>query len=265
MTRVVAVTGSASGIGAATVAALGRVGARVIGVDRRDADVVADLGSAAGRAEAVAGVLAQAPDGLDAVVACAGVSSFQADQPTIVRVNHFGVVDVLEGLRPALAARPAPAVAVIASVAMLCDDDAALTEACLAGDEERACAIAAEGRRTAYASSKRALARWVRRQAPKPAWAGAGICLNAVAPGIVETPMTAVELDDPALRDGLLAQIEQPMAAVGRPEHVAETLAWLVGPANRFVTGQVVYVDGGFAARALGDEVDRLAATGAAT
>ena len=60
--------------------------------------------------------------------------------------------------------------------------------------------------------------------------------------------------------DDLLAQIVQPMAEVGRPEDVAETLAWLAGPDNRFVSGQVIYVDGGFEAMTLGDEVARIPA-----
>jgi NAD(P)-dependent dehydrogenase (short-subunit alcohol dehydrogenase family) len=256
--RTVVVTGSASGIGRATVAALGRQGSNAIGVDRQDADVVADLGTPEGRRHAAEAIADHAHGRLDGLVACAGVSSFQVDQPTIVRVNYFGVVDLAQALRPLLACAARPAVAVVASVALLWETDAALTDACLSGDEERACAIAAEGRRTAYASTKRAVARWVRRTAPTEGWAGAGICLNAVAPGLVRTPMTAIELDDPTLRDDLLARIRQPMAAVGQPEHVAETLTWLAGPHNRFVTGQVLYVDGGFEAKAAGDEVGRL-------
>jgi NAD(P)-dependent dehydrogenase (short-subunit alcohol dehydrogenase family) len=46
-----------------------------------------------------------------------------------------------------------------------------------------------------------------------------------------------------------------PLGGVGRPEHVATLLAWLVGPANGFLTGQVVYVDGGHDALVRGDAV----------
>jgi len=42
-----------------------------------------------------------------------------------------------------------------------------------------------------YGSTKRAISRWVRRECIKPEWAGAGIPLNAVGPGMVETPMVA--------------------------------------------------------------------------
>ena len=257
MTRTIAVTGSASGIGAATAAALERRGTRVIGVDLRDADVIGDLATPTGRRGVVEEISALAGVGLDGVIACAGVATLQAAQPTVVSVNYFGVVDVVEALRPLLAARPEPAVAVVASVAMLRGASQPLVDACLSGDEERACAIAADGT-AAYASSKRALARWVRRRAPTQLWAGAGICLNAVSPGVVRTPMTALELDDDRLRDDLLTQIDQPMGAVGRPEYIAGALAWLTSAENRFTTGQVLYVDGGFEARATGDEVASL-------
>lgn len=257
MTRTIAVTGSASGIGAATVVALARRETRVIGVDLRDADVIGDLATPAGRQAVVESIAALTGGELDGVIACAGVATLQAAQPTIVSINYFGVVDVVEALRPLLATRPEPAVAVVVSDAMLRGSSQPLVDACLSDNEERARAIALDGT-AAYASSKRALARWVRRSAPTEPWAGSGICLNAVSPGVIRTPMTALELDDDRLRDSLLTQIDQPMGAVGRPEHVAEALAWLTSVGNRFTTGQVLYVDGGFEARAIGDEVGSL-------
>ena len=66
------VTGSESGIGAATPARLRADGHRVIGVDRTETDVTADLGTAAGRADAVARVTALAPDGIAGLVPCVG-------------------------------------------------------------------------------------------------------------------------------------------------------------------------------------------------
>ena len=72
--RTIAVTGSASGIGAATKRRLGEHGARVIGVDLRDADVVADPGAPDGRALAVAGVTGLVGDRIDRLVTCAGVA-----------------------------------------------------------------------------------------------------------------------------------------------------------------------------------------------
>src|SRR5262249_57432881 len=80
-----------------------------------------------------------------------------------------------------------------------------LVAACRAGDEAEArrIAVALEGH-PVYGGSKLALARWVRRQAPQAEWAGAGIRLNAVAPGAVHTPLLQAGLDDarygPAIR-----------------------------------------------------------------
>ena len=168
-----------------------------------------------------------------------------------VRVNYFGVVELLEGLQPLLAASDAPRAAVVASFAAIHPAfDAGIVDACLAGDEAAAvdacaAAVEAEPPRSVYASSKRALVRWVRRSAPTERWAGAGIPLNAVAPGVVATPMTQYRLDDPSRREALLGVVPMPLHGPGEPDHVAALLAWLAGPENVLVTGQVVFVDGG--------------------
>jgi NAD(P)-dependent dehydrogenase (short-subunit alcohol dehydrogenase family) len=254
MSRTVVVTGSASGIGRATAERLATAGDRVLGIDLQDAEIEADLGTPWGRAGAVAAV--ERHGAADAVVCCAGV---EAKGDVTVRVNYFGVVELLEGLRPLLAASDAPRAAVVASFAAIHPSaDAAIVDACLAGDEAAAvdaCAVAdiAEPPRSVYASSKRALVRWVRRTAPTKPWAGAGIPLNAVAPGIVATPMTQYRLDDPARRSALLGVVPMPLHGPGEPDHVAALLAWLVGVENVLVTGQIVFVDGGADAVLRGD------------
>ncbi|MES1247732.1 MAG: SDR family NAD(P)-dependent oxidoreductase, partial [Actinomycetota bacterium] len=173
--RVVVVTGSASGIGAATAALLEQSGARVVGVDLRDATVIADLATPAGRQAMLDGVRA-ATGRIDGIVACAGVAHAGGPE-LIVRLNYFGAVATLEGLRPLLAGSDAPRAVTISSRAVLHPCDPATLEACRAGDEEAAVAAALAYDGNVYACSKRALARWVRRAAPTAEWAGAGIPL----------------------------------------------------------------------------------------
>ena len=74
MSRLVVVTGAASGIGAAVATMLRSRGDRVIGVDLKDAEVCADLATSAGRAAAVAAVLEQSRGVVDGLVTCAGLS-----------------------------------------------------------------------------------------------------------------------------------------------------------------------------------------------
>ncbi|MGI5207393.1 SDR family oxidoreductase [Spirillospora sp. CA-108201] len=257
MARTIAVSGTASGIGNTLAGQLREQGDTVIGVDLRDADVCADLGGAEGRARAVAQVLDLCGGTLDAVVACAGVSDF-TDLP--VKVNYFGVVALMEGLRPALARARAPRAAVVGSIAGTHPADDDTVRACLAGDEPAALEAAAKvvaagaGNRT-YPSSKAALARWMRRACVTPEWAGEGIPLNAVAPGVVRTPMSAPLFEDEAMLKVMNEAVPMPLNGYAGPEVIAEALRWLVSPANTHMTGQVVYVDGGAEATLRGPDV----------
>src|SRR5262249_24583663 len=124
------------------------------------------------------------------------------DTARIAAINYFGAVAVLAGLRPALVRGTLPAaVAVASNSATLSPDvDGPFATTCLDGDETGARRMAAELHGTAvYAGSKLALARWVRRQAIGPDWGGAGIRLNAVAPGPTLTPLLQAGLDHPTL------------------------------------------------------------------
>jgi NAD(P)-dependent dehydrogenase (short-subunit alcohol dehydrogenase family) len=240
--RVTAVTGSASGIGAAVRKRLEVAGERVIGIDVRDAEVVADLGRPAGRAAAVAGVAAASGGRLDGLVACAGVGPHVEPAATIVAVNYFGAEAILAGLRDCLArGERAAAVAVSSNASTLPGAEGPLVEACLAGDEAEAHRLAADGH-SVYGASKLALARWVRRAAPD--WARAGLRLNAVAPGAVATPLLAAGLAHdvygPAIRNFPI-----PTGGFGSADDVAAAIAFLLGPDARFCCGSVLFVDGG--------------------
>lgn len=244
-----AVTGSASGIGAATAALLAADGHDVIGVDRAGADIDADLATAAGRQAAVDAVAARCGGTLDGAVPCAGLGPIPDRAGSlIVAVNYFGTVELLEGLRPLLAAAPAAAVVAISSNSTTTAPGVPvdLVEACLAGDETGARARADELGAMAgvYPASKVAVARWVRRHAITDAWVGAGIRLNAVAPGMVATAMVDEGRAD-ATVGPLLDRFPIPLGRPGRPEELAALIAFLLGPDAGFFCGSVVFADGG--------------------
>ncbi|MFJ3611896.1 SDR family oxidoreductase [Streptomyces hydrogenans] len=257
MPRTYLVTGALSGIGAATTALLRRQGHTVLAADLEGGDIAADLSAPEGRAVLVARARELSGGRLDAVVACAGVAHFD---PVTVRINHFGAVATLEGLRPLLAAGSDPRALVVGSVDAVHPTDPAIVAAADADDETEAVAAAraavdrGEGH-LVYSSSKAAVSRWVRRAAPGDAWAGAGIALNAVAPGVVLTPLTKPLLDDPATLALVERAVPMPLRGHSRPEQLAPLVAWLTSPENALVTGQVVFADGGADAVLRGDRV----------
>ena len=245
----VCITGSASGIGAATRRLVEAAGHTVVGVDLHDAEVVADLSTPEGRAAMVEGVEAAAGGSLDGVVAAAGVNA--GGPPLVVSVNYFGSVATLDGLRPLLARGTNPAAVAVSSnssTTMQGVDDR-IVEACLRNDE--AAARQTAGEIVDYPSSKLALARWVRRQAPSAGWIGAGIRLNAVAPGPTATAMTE-DLAFPVLELGDAYPV--PIQRVATAEEQAAVIAFLLSSAASYVVGVVLPVDGGGDAAARGDD-----------
>jgi len=252
---VIAVSGSASGIGAAIRARLARDGQRVIGIDLRDAEVIADLATADGRAAAIDAVKQHSGSRLDGLVVCAGVGPHVPDQALIVSLNYFGAQALLDGLRAALASAPQPAaVAISSNSSTMGNTDTPLVAACLAGDEAEARRLAALPKgQPVYGGSKLALTRWVRRHAPRSEWAGAGIRLNAVAPGPVQTPLLQAGLDDARYGPAIRA-FPVPTGGFGTPDDVAAAVAFLLGPEARFCCGSVLFVDGGTDALLRGDQ-----------
>lgn len=92
-----------------------------------------------------------------------------------------------------------------------------------------------------YAASKGAINQMMRVMAVE--WAGNGVTVNAVAPGYVETDLTRGYLE----RDGNRGRLEAlvPAGRLGTPEEVTGPVLFLASPQARFVTGHVLYVDGG--------------------
>ncbi len=241
----IVVTGSASGIGAATRRLLETPGTTVTGIDLHGAEITADLSSAAGREEACRRTRQSCSAGLDALVLSAGLGPVSGPPEQIVRVNYFGAISMMDSLRELLAAGRNPA------AVALCSNSATIVPgipeefiaAMLAGDEDDAVKQAATlGGSLAYAGSKLALGRALRRRAPE--WAATGICLNGVAPGATDTPLLQAGLADPETGP-LIRDFPIPTGGFGKPEQVAAVIAFLLSEDARFCCGSIFFVDGG--------------------
>ena len=227
--RTVIVTGAASGIGAATVRRLCGAGATVVGVDAQEgADRVLDVTDPDGWAALVDGL-----ERVDGLVNAAGVTHRarvgEVDLPGWNRTLAVNVTGPLLGIQAVLGRMPG------------------------GGSIVNVCSLAAlTGHYTAaYTASKWAL-RGLSRTASLEL-GPRGIRVNAVFPGYVETPMTASA--PPAFLDASVAAAS--LGRPGRPEEVAEVIAFLVSDAASYLTGAEIAVDGGVAghggAKALSD------------
>ena len=237
-----AVTGAGSGIGAATRRLLESQGHEVIGVDLAGQEVEADLSNEEGRHTAVAAVQHLCEGRLDGLVAAAGLGASRVPTPRIVAVNYFGCTAFLEGLREALSLTGGAAVAVASNTALaLSDFGGPLEDVCLAGREGDALAGAAnlDGPHC-YVVSKRALVRFVRREAP--GWMRDGVRLNAIAPGPVRTPLLAQDLAHPEIGPRL-EEFPLPAGAPAEPGVIADAIGFLLE--HPYCSGTVLCVDGG--------------------
>ena len=241
--RVACVTGASSGIGRAIAAALAEAGARTVGVARRSAAledwraeaggetavVAADL-SDIGAIEAAAACLSQPFGPPDILVNAAGVNMREpADTVslegwrTTVDLNLAAPFFLARALVPAMREKGRGRIVNIASLQ----------------------SVRAFPGGLAYGASKGGVAQLTRAMAE--AWSRDGITANALAPGFFPTELTGPVFGDPALAARHAAQ-----TCIGRNGELAD----LVGPALFFcsdaagyVTGQVLYVDGGYTAK----------------
>lgn len=247
-----AVTGASSGMGRAVAAKLAAAGHTVIDVDIVDATVTADLSTADGRARAAAAVLELSGGRLDGAAMAAGLGPAGGrDRPRLIaEVNYFGVVELLEAWRPALAEADRAKVVVFASnssttVPMV---PGRAVRGFLDGDVDRVLgALRIFGKQAstfAYAASKVAISRWVRRTAVTPEWAGAGIRLNAIAPGAVLTPLLEKQLATPA-EAKQIRRFPVPIGGFGDAEQLADWAVFMMSDSADFLCGSVVFVDGG--------------------
>jgi NAD(P)-dependent dehydrogenase (short-subunit alcohol dehydrogenase family) len=243
--RVALVTGGSSGIGQAIALALGQAGARVVIVARSPvglAGAVAELGAAGCTAAWVSADLRHRAD-----VARAAEEAQAEFGPPDILVNCAGL-----NLRPPLGQL---------SVQQWDDLMAVnLTAPFLLGQcygprmAERGWgriinitsqqADRAFGNSGGYGAAKGGLAALTRSQAE--AWASRGVCVNAICPGFVATPLTAEVSADPVRTAALAARTM--IGRNGQPGDFAGAAVFLAGPASAYVTGQVIRVDGGFSA-----------------
>jgi NAD(P)-dependent dehydrogenase (short-subunit alcohol dehydrogenase family) len=201
---------------------------------------------------------------IDAIIANAGGGPPEKS----LQLNFFGAVATLDGLRPLLKDSAAPRAVAVSSIASLRPPYPPLVEACLRRDEaaglEAVKTMAAELREAGgslppeaelglaiYGNAKQALQRWCRKVAATAQWAGSGVALNVVALGFYDTPAAAYVLNDPASRSGAAAMVPLRDAFPGQPDEAAALLAWCVSAENAQMTGQILFADGGFEAKAL--------------
>jgi gluconate 5-dehydrogenase len=241
--RVALVTGASSGIGRALAHAFAAAGASVVLAARR-ADVLASVADAiratGGAAVAVAADLGSR-DGAERL-ADAAAQPFGA--PSIL-VNAAGInirKPILE-----LTAGDIDSTLAINLVAPLVLAQR-LAPAMLAAGFGRILNITSQQQSRAfnhsgiYGASKGGLAALTRSMAE--AWSAAGVTTNAIAPGLVATPMTAAVLADPARAKALAAR-----TMVGRngvPDDLTGAALFLASEAAAYITGQTLFVDGGF-------------------
>ena len=237
------VTGAARGIGSAAATALGRHGAELLLADARG-DVLASTAEAIGKEGATvhpvtvdvrsADDILQLEDaatgigGVDILVNCAGVigrarttEATVEDLDAVWAVNMRGLYAVTQALLPQLLESGHGKIVNVGSLGSVL------------GLEQRA----------AYAATKGAVLRYTQSLAVD--LGRYGVCVNAIAPGYIQTNMSSDWLDgDSDRRQRMLERIL--LRRFGEPADVEGTFVFLSAPASDYVTGQVIVVDGGW-------------------
>lgn len=244
-----AITGASSGIGAATKQVLQKKGFEVFNIDLKDGDLNVNLATKDGRAAAIKALHEKYPDGLDALICCAGVSSGTAGASLIAAVNFYGATQILTGCFDLLEKKRGFAVAISSNSITQPGTPMHMVDMFLDVEDEdyvmKAIGdVTPENAHSIYTSSKYALALWVRRHAPS--WAAYGVNLNAVAPGNVETPMTnALDEVSRTMMSALPVPTRYGTDKILQPDEIAQPVAFLCTEEARGVCGTVLFVDGG--------------------
>jgi len=243
--RVAAVTGGSSGIGRAIAEALAEAGARIVLIARNESALQSARDRIAGRGHGVHYVVCDLADrnaiddcarsagrpfgAADSVVNCAGINIRKPmldltsdDWDRTMRLNLDAPFFLSQRLVPAMIARGWGRIINIASL-------------------QSVRAFANSG---AYGASKGGVMQLTRAQAE--AWSAKGVTANAIAPGFFATPLTAPVASDPVKWQANAARTF--VGRNGELPDLAGTAIYLASRASDYVTGQTIFVDGGFSA-----------------
>jgi len=239
--RIAAITGAASGIGRATASLFAREGARVMLIDRDPDGLASALASLTGTGhrsrlmnvseEAVWGDLADrmaGDGGCDILVNNAGRATLKpiaalslAEWRAEHALNLDAVFLATRALLPLLPASGRGAIVNVSSIR----------------------GIIGGVNATAYCASKGAVRLFTKAVALECAALGNGVRVNSVHPGLIETPLAATAMGDPAALTARLAAL--PMSRAGMPDEVAATILFAASDAASYMTGAELVVDGG--------------------